>query len=66
LCFNTAYSPSSFKEGNGGILLPFSEVEKRMSSSFQLKYRTPLRETVRLKLKKSLKKKKKIRRVMQM
>lgn len=54
---NTTYSPSAFKERNSScfpfscFLLPFSEAEKRISSSFQLKYRTSLRQTVGLTLK---------------
>ena len=52
LVLNTTYSPSAFKERNSSVLLSFSEAEKGMSSSFQLKYRTSLRQTVRLKWRK--------------
>lgn len=52
LGLTTTYFPSVFKDRNSGVLLPFSEAEKRMSSSFQLKYSTSLRQAIRLKLKK--------------
>lgn len=56
LGLTTTYFPSVFKDRNSGVLLPFSEAEKRMSSSFQLKYSTSLRQAIRLKLKKKKKK----------
>lgn len=37
LHWNTTYFPSAFEGRNSSILLPFSEAEKRMSSSFQLR-----------------------------